>query len=247
VLHGASHPEHDYPLYAHLEDVLAPRGIAVQRYDRRPSADGHDVPLAVQADDALAALRTLPDDVPVGLWGWSQGAWAALVAAHRRRLDFLVLVSACGVSPSRQMLYGTAEQLRRNGFGTSAIDSALAVRRVVDGYPRGTGSRAAAQAAVDAVADEAWFPLAGLRRQVPAAGAWRDMDFDPAPLFASVPCPTLALYGEDDEWVPVDESVAAFHGAPRVTVRRLAGSGHEPVVGPVYTDALTSWLDAVLP
>jgi pimeloyl-ACP methyl ester carboxylesterase len=64
--------------------------------------------------------------------------------------------------------------------------------------------------------------------------------------FASVSCPTLALYGEDDEWVPVDESVAAFHGAPPVTVRRLPGSGHEPVIGPVYTDAMTGWLESVV-
>ena len=55
---------------------------------------------------------------PLGLWAWSQGAWAAALAAARStEIAFLVLLAACGVSPAEQMRYGTAEQLRRNGYG----------------------------------------------------------------------------------------------------------------------------------
>ena len=98
-----------------------PRGVAVLRFDRRPSSAG-DVPFEIQADDALEALgelRAQPEtgSAPLGLWAWSQGAWAAAVAAARSPdVAFLVLLAACGVSPAEQMRYGTAEQLRRNGY-----------------------------------------------------------------------------------------------------------------------------------
>ncbi|WP_232521619.1 alpha/beta fold hydrolase [Micromonospora phaseoli] len=97
--------------------------MAVLRFDRRPREQG-DVPFAVQADDAVAAvaeLRRRVGDVPVGLWGWSQGAWAASAVAARRPelIAFLVLVATSGVSPAAQMRYGTAQQLLLHGYGES--------------------------------------------------------------------------------------------------------------------------------
>ena len=98
VLHGANAGDRSYFLYEHLAELLEREHIAVLRYDRRPSSDGHDVPLAIQAADAHAAVRVLSemvDGLPVGLWGFSQGAWAAALAAvtYPRDVDFLVCVS----------------------------------------------------------------------------------------------------------------------------------------------------------
>jgi len=244
VLHGAAAGNHDHPLYAHLARELPPAGIAVLRYDRRTMPDDRDVPLPIQAQDAHAALRRLRPhvgDVPLGLWGWSQGAWAALVAAASGPVDFLVLVSACGVSPARQMLYGTAEQLRRNGFGADDIADQQRLRRTVDDYLRGAGTRERAQAAVDEAAAKPWFPLAHVRRTLSAPGSWADMDWDPAAVIARVNVPTLLFFGETDEWMPIDESIAAWQGKA-VTIHRLPGSGHEPALSPLYTDPLRAWL-----
>lgn len=63
VLHGADAGDRTYFLYEHLADLLERERIAVLRNDRRPSSDGHDVPLAVQAADALAVLRVLSEMV----------------------------------------------------------------------------------------------------------------------------------------------------------------------------------------
>src|ERR1700751_5692208 len=71
-------------LFDHLVDTVVPRGFAVLRFDRRSSPTSEDVPFPVQAEDALAALHALRaevGDVPLGLWAWSQGAWAAALAA----------------------------------------------------------------------------------------------------------------------------------------------------------------------
>jgi pimeloyl-ACP methyl ester carboxylesterase len=86
------------------------------------------------------------------------------------------------------------------------------------------------------------------------------MDFDPAPIFANVRVPTLLFYGEDDEWSPIDASVAAWEQAAErannrdVLVKRLAGTGHSPTLGgveqieaisPEYERTLVEWLGRV--
>ena len=84
------------------------------------------------------------------------------------------------------------------------------------------------------------------------------MDFEPAPVFARVRCPVLAFYGETDEWMPIDESVAAWQWAGRasanadITVVRLPGCDHVPTlderqdidgISPLYTATLLTWLE----
>jgi hypothetical protein len=110
----------------HLAELLPAHGVAVVRYDRRPADGDRDVPLADQAEDARAAMDELrhltgQPSLPVGLWGFSQGAWAAMMAAPGGAA-FLVSVSGCGVSPAEQMRYGTREQLVRAGHDSRALE-----------------------------------------------------------------------------------------------------------------------------
>ncbi|MFG3698953.1 alpha/beta hydrolase family protein [Micromonospora sp. NPDC047620] len=262
VLHGSHAGTRSHFLYEHLARLLPPAGIAVLRYDRRPRFDGHDVPLTAQADDAAAALDVLRrqvGDVPVGLWGFSQGAWAAALTASRHRVDFLVLVGCSGVSPARQMRYATAEQLRRHGYGDADLAHLSRLRRVAETYLRGGLPRSVAQAELDAAVERPWFPLVFLPREVPEPGAWADMDFDPEPVFAELSCPVLLCYGETDAWIPIEESLAVWRRAARaaeLTVARLTGCDHAPTldeaddlagVSPQYEQALLSWLDRRLP
>jgi len=261
LLHGASTPSRDFFLYRHLAELLPEYGIAVLRYDRRPSTK--DVPFALQSGDALAALRLLRSqlslaDAPIGLWGFSQGAWAAVVAAaHSDEVAFLVLVSSAGVSPAVQMRYGTARQLRQSGYGDEPLKELAELRSTFEGYLRGRQERGAAQAAVDRYATRPWFPLVHVPRTLPEPGSWEDMDFDPEPVFAQVRCPVLLFYGEDDEWVPIDDCIAAWRraaasaGNEDVTIVRLPGTLHLPTlsrgdtiafISPEYTDCLTTWL-----
>jgi pimeloyl-ACP methyl ester carboxylesterase len=259
-LHPANLPSRDQYLFRHLAGVLPRRGIAVMRYDRR----GDNVPLEVQGDDALsacAALRSRDDIDPrrIGLWGFSQGAWVApLVAARSSEIAFLVLVASTGVSPAAQMLYGTAEHARGAGVDDDDVERLVALRRLVDEWRRGRVTRERAQAAVDAVADQPWFEHAYVQR-VLGDGIWPNMDFDPEEVFSRVRVPVLLFYGEDDEWQPIEASVAAWRRSARragntdVTVVRLAGTRHAPTIGgaedqnaiaPEYERTLVSWLEA---
>ncbi|MCZ7437781.1 alpha/beta hydrolase [Micromonospora sp. WMMC241] len=263
VLHGSHADQRSYFLYEHLARLLPPVGVAVLRFDRRPRVDGHDVPLADQADDAAAALTELRRHVgsaPVGLWGFSQGSWAAALTATRNPVDFLVLVGSSGVSPAVQMRYGTAEQLRRHGYGPTDLAELARLREVAEGFLRGDVPRSTAQAELDAAVRRPWFPLAFLPRVLPdAPGTWADMDFDPAPILARLTGPVLLCYGETDAWTPIDDSLAVWRRAARdaeLTVARLAGCDHAPTlderedlagVSAQYEAVLLGWLDRRLP
>jgi pimeloyl-ACP methyl ester carboxylesterase len=194
------------------------------------------------------------------LWAWSQGAWAAALAATRStEVTFLVLLAASGVSPAVQMRYGTAEQLRRHGFGDAgALDELAELRAAFEGAIREHHRVHAAQALIDRYADRPWFPLAHVPRSLDPSADWPDMDFDPAPILAGVHCPLLLFYGQEDEWTPIEPSIEVFKGAAAaagntdLTVIRLPGADHAPTLGgapersaisPAYTDALTDWLD----
>ncbi|MGH3738615.1 MAG: alpha/beta hydrolase family protein, partial [Micromonosporaceae bacterium] len=186
--------------------------------------------------DLLAAR--LPAGVPVGLWGFSQGAWVApLAATASPDVRFLILIAATGVSPAAQMRYAAAEHLRRAGYDREVQASADGLRREFEAYLRRERTRQQTQPVLDRYAGEPWYPLTFLPTTLPDPGTWDDMDFDPVPTFAAVPCPVLAFYGEVDEWTPVDASVDAWHHAVRhgpvtdVTVVRLPGAGHAPVDG----------------
>ena len=229
--------------------MLPPRGIAVARFDRR----GYDVPFGEQVSDTLdviADLRARPeiDDTRIGLWGFSQGAWIApLVASRSDHVRFLVLIASVGVTPAEQMLYGTAKHVRDAGHGDEAADRVSRTRRIVDEWRRGRVPIEVAQRAVDEIASEKWFDLAYVHRDLSQAGAWPDMDFDPTAIFAKVKVPVLLFYGEDDEWQPIDASVAAWRASAEragnrdVTVARVRGSGHAPTLGGLQT------IDAVSP
>lgn len=264
-LHPASDPSRDQFLFRHLADILPQQGIAVLRFDRRAGVDDNDVPLEIQAQDALAALQTLRarlgiPTLPVGLWGFSQGAWAAPIPASLSTdVVFLVLVASTGVSPARQMRYGTAEQVRRAGYGPDALAELAAMRGLYEDYMRGRAEQAFVQAEVDRLAERPWFPLTWVPRSLPPTGTWDDMDFEPSAIFAAVRCPTLLFYGEDDEWTPVDASIAAWQraaadaGNTDVSVVRLPGTSHYPTfsgkqdtasISPLYTERMSVWLDS---
>lgn len=262
-LHPASDGSRDHFLFRHLGRVLPPRGIAVARFDRR----GDDVPLDIQVDDALGVVGEIerrPDIDParIGLFGFSQGAWVAPLAASRSpKIAFLVLVASIGVTPAEQMRYATVKHARMAGFGEDAARRIVEAREVVDDYRRGRTGAHAAQAAIDAIRDEPFFAHARLPADLARANPpWPDLDFEPEPVFARVHVPVLLFYGEDDEWQSVDASVAAWRraadraGNGDVTVVRLAGTGHAPTLGggaaleavaPEYERVLIGWLARV--
>lgn len=270
ALHGASRSERSQPLFDHLAETLVPLGYAVLSYDRRAKVTGSDVPLADQATDVRAALTMLTShlDVPVGLFAFSQGAWAACVAAamdigkpERSLVSFLALLGCSGVSPAAQMRFFTDELLRRSGYDGEVRAWARELRLGLEDTFRGLVDPAVTSTALAVASAETWFELTYLPPQMPAPGeSWDDMDFDPAAYIARVTCPTLLIYGADEECVPArdSETVWRSNGRRDLTVVYLPRCGHFPVVdgagqpepdgpaslSPDYTAALSAWFTA---
>src|SRR6478735_2673229 len=73
ALHGASDGRARQPLFDQLGESLASLGVALLSYERRRPRSGEDTPLEVQAEDAVAAMSALRDELtcPVGVFGFS--------------------------------------------------------------------------------------------------------------------------------------------------------------------------------
>jgi pimeloyl-ACP methyl ester carboxylesterase len=268
ALHGSSLPQRDQPLFEHLAATVTPLGFAVASFDRRAWSAGADTPLRVQAADASSVVELLRARlrVPIGLFGFSQGAWsAAMAAADDPGVAFLVLVGCCGVSPAEQMRFHTDELLRRAGYDGTDRAQLRELRLAIEAIRRGGGDRERAGRLLRSAAARPWFHLAYLDSELPDdAESWPDMDYEPKPTFAKVLCPVLLLYGADEECVPADASERAWRratqasGNSRVTVVHVPGCGHFPAPGatgssldvpvsgfsPPYTAALEEWLSA---
>lgn len=259
LLHPADDGSRRQFLFEHLAQILPAHGVAVVRYDRRRMDDGRDVPYQLQVDDLNQARETLvraTGPVPVGLWGFSQGAWVALLsAATDPAVAFLVLVGCSAVSPALQMRYGTAVQLRSAGFGEVDLAELDQLRSAWEQHQRGQLSRDQAQLLVDRYRSRPWFSLGCVPAILPGNKIWDDMDFDPALVISRLASPVLAFYGHD-EWIPVKDSINLwrryFPDAAGLDIRELAGTTHYPTLGggrdiasisPDYTATLIRWLE----
>jgi len=243
VTHTASLPLRDLSLYRHLKDMLPPLGMAVFVYDRRGSGkSGGDLKASDYtslADDALAAVRAISvdpriDPQRVGIWGLSQGGWLALLAASRSpQVAFVVLISAPMVTPDIQMSFLSANILRINGYSQADIDQAIATRKAVDDYMRGSVDRATAQRMLDAAKVQPWFKLIYLGERVgdPATSRWRkEIEHDPVRTLDKVSAPVLMIYGAADPVVPVSTSVDHLQALTgkhlKLEVAVIAGADH---------------------
>jgi hypothetical protein len=115
-------------------EAFARRGIVVLIYDKRTV--GYSMVernFSLLTDDALAAVRILKEraDVhpdQVGIWGLSEGAWVAALAASRStEVTFVVTAGAVGMSPLRQQTWAYGEYLHRTGV-TGSLYRTLQIR-----------------------------------------------------------------------------------------------------------------------
>jgi pimeloyl-ACP methyl ester carboxylesterase len=260
ALHGAGAGTRDFVLYEHLHAALPPAGIGVVTFDRRgegeSTGDSSRGRFQVQARDALAVREAL-DVEQVGMWGFSQGGWIApLAASLSDRVAFVVGVASTGVTPSAQMMYATARQLRLAGYGTDVVTRAVDLRRrFEDSVHDRPVDEDALRVDLLAALDEDWFSHLWLPPGLldeEGKRLWiEEMDFDPEPIFARVRVPALLFFGEQDSWSPVPESVETWRRAkPDAEVAVIAGAEHDltypdGTIAPEYERRLVDWLTAL--
>ncbi|MET8877076.1 hypothetical protein [Nocardia sp. NPDC004604] len=157
--------------------AFAAAGITTLVYDKRTigySFAHRDI--ALLADDALGAIETLRRTAGVradrvGLWGFSEGAWAAPLAASRSRsVAFLVTLGASGFSPLRSQTWSLATTLRHRGVTGSLAETI-------------TGPPARLLGETGVFPEAGFDPLPALRAlRIPVLALWgqRDVQVPPA-------------------------------------------------------------------
>jgi alpha/beta superfamily hydrolase len=269
VVHPASAAERTDPFYDHLKSELPVHGIAVLVFDRRGSGasegDFETADFEDLAGDIVAAVEYLQsrgdiDPAKIGLHGTSQGGWIAPIAAARKTdIAFLIAVSACGVSPAEQMDYGVEFHLKQDGFDASVIRKATELRGLVNEYFRGQVSREEVAGELSRSEQESWYEKAYLypSEELPVdltRSKWHyEMDYKPLSIWKQVRQPTLFLFAEVDEWVPVEQSKVNFEKAtghlPDVTLKQIEGTDHLMLTktsetSKAYLAVLIDWLTA---
>jgi pimeloyl-ACP methyl ester carboxylesterase len=267
VMVGGSGPSdrdndtHFPPIRRHLVDA----GIAVLSYDKRgvggSSGDWLDATMDDLASDAAAALdflRARPEvrSGAAGLFGHSEGGWVVLGATTLRDdVPWVVTNGGPGTTPAAQDRYALATSLRRaEGISDDEVEAApAAYDRVVEAGRRDAdfaevarlaGSPPTAFTEIAAEVDERYWRL--LKRK---------QDHDPVPDALRLRCPHLAIFGADDEVVPVADSISLFTAAAchrdrraTLTVEVFPGADHRvrtdgTSLAPGYLDTLTRWIN----
>jgi len=275
VVHQASGGDQTDPFYDHLKAELPKQGIAVLVFDRRgsggSSGDFQTADFDDLADDVVSAVEYLGsrsdiDGSKIGLHGTSQGGWIAPIAAAKKPdIACIVAVSASGVSPADQMDYGVAFHLKQDGYDQSVIDKVLELRTLVNEYFRDRVSREQTALELSLYESEPWFRKGYLfpSRELPVditQDKWHyEMDYEPLSIWKKVKQPTLFLFAEIDEWVPIEQGMINYEGATShlgdVTFKQIKGANHLMSVSKAennleisreYIDLLLDWLTSKL-
>ena len=263
---------------------FASQGIAALAYDKRgvgeSTGDFRAIPFMELCDDGLAAIGYLKsrkeiDAKRIGVWGPSQGGWLGPLAASRSAdVAFVISVSGPGVSPGEQMIVYYANELRRQGLPEGDVQEASAVRREVWSYMSSGNGYERVYAELEQARTKRWFSDAkaqqddsfgtlpkpeDLGKPVGRSLLWfrQEMNYDPVAVLRALRVPALFLFGDRDQLIPAQESVAVLQRVSRedvhhdFTIREFANNDHEMRIGvgetsgeidPDYLRTMRAWL-----
>jgi pimeloyl-ACP methyl ester carboxylesterase len=248
-----------------IRDHFLSTGLAVLSWDKPGIGEstGHWTrqTLFDRADDALAAIDFLPlqpevDPARVGIWGHSQGGWVGPLAASQcPDLAFLIANSGPGIPVQEQDIHGIEHTMRAGGAPDEDVQQALAFMRAIhnaaiQGMPYDQVAAKYLEPARDApgfdyfgeVGPDVWnFFVINAQRP-----------YDPVATLELINCPILAIFGEEDPLLPVEQSVRVFDAARAtdpdrdITTVVFPDANHRIKVddsfAPGYFETMTDWI-----
>lgn len=292
LISGSGLQDRDETVFGHkpfwvLADHLSRAGIAVLRVDDPGIGEStpHPKPpttadFATDVEAGVAFLRQDNRVGPVGLIGHSEGGLvASIVASRQNEVDFVVLMAGPGV-PGAELLLKQNERIfdamgitgeRKQDLLTlvnqlfailtsdmaedemrQRVDEIVRQQFEINGVPREQHDETQVEAAVEQ-----------------ALNPWMRyfLTFDPRPALTAIKVPVLALNGELDVQVDVDQNLTAIAAAlekggnRNVTVHRLPNHNHlfqraktglvneyatiEETISPEVLDLIRDWVLSV--
>jgi pimeloyl-ACP methyl ester carboxylesterase len=272
IVHGSS--DSTRAVYGPWVFYLVARGWAVAVYDKRGSGkstgDWRQGDFSQLASDARAVGRyahaRLPDK-PVGMLGVSQAGWVMPLAAKSGGFDFIVSLAGAGGTPAAQTLELIEGQLKAYGLPRPEIDTAMAYYRLDLDVTMGKqpwSAIAAAYRKASAAKAEWLFAPPEPENSGTRAFLRHIASFDPAPYWAKLRIPVLAVFGGKDLIVPAEpnralvaRALAANPGASTVLIPDVNHVGMTARAGtfaeygtldrydPAYFRSFGDWLEGM--
>ena len=259
IVHGSN--DEPRTVFGPWVDYLAWRGWTVAVFDKRGSGQStgdwkkggfeelaSDVRAVARFTHAQAPLK----GKPVGLLGISQAGWVMPLAAQDGGIDFIVSLMGAGVTPAEQTLEFTQAQLEAYEIPKAEIAEAMAYYRLDLDVSTGKKPWADIDAAYKkAMAEKAEWLLAPPEPANSGSRAFlgRIADFDPAPYWAKLRIPVLAMFGGVDLVVPSDpnraliEKQLSTNGNPATKIVMIDNVNHVGMIAKTGTIAEYPTLD----
>jgi len=209
-----------------IADQFARSGIAALVYDKRgsgaSSGDWKTSSYDDLANDAIAGLELLAsrpeiDAKRIGLHGHSEGGIiAAIAAAHApSKVAFVVAEDTVAGLVRDQDFYRTSHQIAQAGFNDAEVKDALTMYKLMLDVACGTKRYRELATASRNIQDKSWYQWLAIPPEDSYLWRWYPKvgNLDTLVFWKQVRVPVLLVYGERDQLVPVDESVAKIEHA----------------------------------
>ena len=209
-----------------IADRFARQGIAALVYDKRGSGgstgDWKSSSYDDLADDALAGIDLLasrPDIDPkrIGLHGHSEGGIIApIVATHApAKVAFVVAEDTVAGLVRDQDVYRVSHAIRQAGFTDSEVEHAMTMYLLMLDVACGRKSYRELETASRPVRAEKWYEWLAIPPEDSYLWSWYPKvgNLDSLVFWKQVHVPVLLVYGELDQLVPVDESLAKIEAS----------------------------------
>jgi pimeloyl-ACP methyl ester carboxylesterase len=146
------------------------------------------------------------------------GMVAPLAASRSVDVSFLILIAPPGVTLGEAEAWDDEFNLRKQGFPDDVIARSNEINAQLNEYLRTGRGRAEIETALQNARREKWFAQTDLPENAPssrATSAYGGLDFDlnPLPVFQKVRVPVLVIFGELDNRIPPQKSVAQIEQA----------------------------------
>lgn len=249
---------HNDVLFPPIRTHLLTRGHAVASFDKRGVGESTgslvDTTIEVQAADALLcidALRARVGEVPIGVFGHSQGGWVTFeLGVLDPHLAFLIAHSgpAVGVEAQERFSLFGARPTGQAAVAASVFDEVIESARAGASFAEvlplmdRNGVREYFEDYLDDLEAERLWPL--------FATLFGHM---PEQTLVALEVATMVLYGSAERVVPVDACTAELEriANPHISVVVLEGGDHrlqaDGAFVPGYFEALDDFLDSRLP
>jgi dienelactone hydrolase len=209
-----------------IADRFARLGIAALVYDKRgsghSSGDWKSSSYDDLANDALAGIDLLasrPDIDPkrIGLHGHSEGGIIAPIAAIQAssKVAFIVAEDTVAGLVRDQDVYRVSHAIREAGFTESEIQHAMTMYVLMLDVACGRKSYRELEIASRPVRDQKWYEWLAIPPEDSYLWSWYPKigNLDTLVFWKQVHVPVLLVYGELDQLVPVEESIARIEAS----------------------------------